>query len=116
MVINIVASICFSIVLLILMLDFFSKKKIEKLDNNYFRILSITNLVGLFTEIIIYFLLLFKSSSLTLIIITILGKIILLYYLIYMYYLLLYTYTICWNIKDKNDVTYKKTKTLVTSL
>ena len=100
MLVNVTASFCFLIVLLILMADFSSKEKLETLDNSSFRHLSITNLIGLLLEFINYMLVLlgFDVNSAEILII---GKLIFIYYCVFMYYFILYSYTTCCNIKEK---------------
>ncbi len=101
MLINVTASFCFMIVILILIADFDSKEKLDNLDNNSFKHLSITCAIGLFVEFVNYFLVLegFEIRSLLMLI---LGKTIFLYYAVFMYFFILYVYTTCNKINQKN--------------
>ncbi len=102
MLINITASVCFLIVLSILMVDFSSKETLDNLDNNSFRHLSITCMLGLFIEILDYSMVLFGYGIHSPIII-ILGKLVFLYYVIFMYYFILYVYSTCKNIQSRTE-------------
>ena len=106
MLINVTASFCFFIVLMILMIDFNSKEKLDTLDNNSFKHLSITSTIGLIIEFFDYLLVLlgFEIQSIYMIA---LGKLIFLYYIIFMYYFIRYVYITCHNIKEKTE-NYKK--------
>lgn len=102
MTVNITASACFFIVLLILLLDFSSKEKLDNLDNNSFRHLSITCLIGLLLEFLNYFLVtvgLEISSKIMLV----LGRAMFLYYVFYMYYFIIYAYTTCKKLQKRNE-------------
>lgn len=111
MLINITASICFFIVLIILMIDFSSKERIDNLDNKSFKRLSITSAIGLFIEFIDYLLVIngFKIHSPLMLF---LGKIIFLYYVIFMYLFIIYVYTTCKNIKTSSKSFEKFVKIL----
>lgn len=102
MLINITASACFFIVLFIMLLDFSSKEKINNLDNNSFKHLSITCLFGLLIEFINYFLgnIGFESGST---IMLFLGRSIFIYYVVFMYYFILYAYSTCKKIQKRNE-------------
>jgi len=112
MLINVTASFCFLLVLCIILFDFNSKEKLDTLDNNNFKHLSITCAIGLFLEFINYLLAIigFDIQSLFM---TILGKLIFFYYSVFLYFFVIYVYTACNNIKTKND-SYKKYTKIIT--
>ena len=56
MLINLTSSVCFFIVLIILIIDFFSKETLKNLDNESFKSMTIVCIAGLFLEFINYFL------------------------------------------------------------
>ena len=66
MIVNIGICISFLIVLFILSAVFFSKEKIEIIENSYFKKLILITIVGLSIESIIYYNILFVSSVPTL--------------------------------------------------
>lgn len=106
MLINLTASVCFLIVILILVFDFFRKKKIDKIENTCFKRLSVACVVGLLLEITMYGLILYglnRSSY----IYNVLGRLIYLYYIVFMYVFVLYAYTTCFDVRDINDKRYK---------
>ena len=117
MLINITASVCFFIVLLILIMDFTSKETLDNLDNNSFKHLSITCIFGLFIEFLDYLMVLLGydiHSSFMLL----LGKLVFLYYLVFMYYFILYVYSTCKNIhlKTKKYEIFRKVLSVIYSI
>ncbi len=102
MLINVTASFCFFLVLLVLILDFNSKEKIDTLDNNSFKHLSITCMSGLTIEFINYLAVLLGIEIQSFFLV-VFGKLIFLYYSIFMYYFILYVYTTCNQVKEKNE-------------
>ncbi len=114
MLINVTASMCFFIVLLILLIDFSFKDKLDNLDNNSFRHLCITCLFGLLLEFVDY-LLVITSVDMYSTFMLFLGRVIFLYYVIYMYYFVIYVYTTCKKIQEKNEsfIKFKKILTII---
>ena len=109
MIINLTSSVCFMIILIILVVDFFSKKKVSKLENKYFKYLSILTLFGLLLEIIIYTLAVMDYTKWELAF-TNLGRMIFMYYVIWMFFFTLYNFIICFNINYDNVKNYKLLK------
>ena len=106
MVINLTASMCFIIVMLILVIDFNLKEKIQNIDNICFKYLSFFSIIGLLLQFVTYFLALngFDKNS---IILLILGRTIFLYYVVFMYFFIMYIFATCFVLKE-NDKTFKK--------
>ena len=50
-----IIAICALIFLIIIMIVFFTKPKLRKVENSLFATLLVTNLVGLLTQLIIYY-------------------------------------------------------------
>ena len=102
MIVNVTASICFLIVLLILIFDFFSKKTLSNLDNNSFKHLSVVCAFGLLIEFLTYLLVIFKFEihSLPMMV---LARFIFIYYLIFMYYFIIYVFCVCKKIQSRNE-------------
>ena len=114
MLINITASACFFIVLLILMIDFFSKKTLDNLDNNSFKHLSIISLFGLAIEFIDYLFVILGFNIYSSFILF-LGRLIFGYYVIFMYYFILYVYITCKKIQTQTQEfkTFKKVLSII---
>ena len=109
MLVNITASLCFFIVLSILVVDFLSKETLDNLDNNSFKHLSITCMFGLLVEFLDYLMVLLNYDIHSFIMFF-LGKIIFLYYVIFMYYFILYVYSTCnkINLTNKNYELFRR--------
>ena len=109
MLVNITASLCFFIVLSILVVDFLSKETLDNLDNNSFKHLSITCMFGLLVEFLDYLMVLLNYDIHSFIMLF-LGKIIFLYYVIFMYYFILYVYSTCnkINLTNKNYELFRR--------
>ena len=106
MIINLTTSICFLIVMIILMVDFYSKEKLNTIDNKCFKYLSGISVFGLLLEFVTYFLSIigFSSNSITLFILT---KLVFLYYVLFMYVFIMYVFANCLLVDDKSKV-FKK--------
>ncbi len=109
MIVNIGICVSFLIVLFILSAVFFSKEKIEIIENSYFKKLILITIVGLSIESIIYYNILFVSSVPTSMY-DILVKILYIYYTFWMFYFVLYGFVVFFQIKDPNEKKYKKFK------
>ena len=85
-------SICCLIFLTMLLIFYFSKKRLNTIDNKIFTSLMITNIIGIFIDIsgFILFTILGKDNILNIII----SKIYLIYFLTYVFILFLYIYNI----------------------
>ncbi len=112
MLINITASMCFLIVLSILMVDFSSKETLDNLDNNSFKHLSIACMLGLFIEFLDYSMVLLGYDIHSPIML-LLGKVVFLYYIVFMYYFILYVYSTCKNIQSRTEK-YEKFRKVLT--
>ena len=84
MIINLTASICFLIVLLIVVSDFFMKEKLRNIENNCFKVLSVLATFGLIIEILMYDLIL-SGIDMNSVILLIIGRLIFVYYVIFMF-------------------------------
>lgn len=111
LIINITLSISFLLVLIMLLYDFYSKKRFNRIENKYFLTLTYINLFGLCYELFISILNV-KSGFLT----VILTEIIYVYYLIFMLNLFLYFYTLSNRVKSfKNNkfITVRKASFII---
>ena len=115
MIINITASICFIITVIILTYDFFSKEKIDKLENKYFKVLAPLTLIGLIMELILYSLTSLGKDANT-ILVDSLTRAIFMYYVVFMYIYVLYTFSTCWNITDIHNKKYIAIRNVLTIL
>ena len=106
MIINLTASMCFIIVILILIIDFNLKEKIHNIDNTCFKYLSFFSLIGLMLEFFTYYFVL-NGLDINSPILLILGKAVFLYYVIFMYFFIMYVFAACFVLKE-NDKTFKK--------
>lgn len=110
MIVNITTSFSFLLVLATVLYDFYSKKKVKSLENNYFIILTYLNVVALILDIVIYTVVLITNDTF---INFIFIKILLIYYLIFMAILLMYFYIVSNKIKSNKNIKYIKTKKTV---
>ena len=113
MIVNIGISISFLIVLIILMVVYFSKEKIDSMENKIFKRMIIITIIGLIIEFLIYYDVLFiKEYSDLLLPIIIKGLFI--YYIVWMAYFVLYGYIVFFSVKSEKDKKYKKFKFYIT--
>lgn len=99
LIINITSGICFLLIILILLYDFYSKKRLNRLENRYFLFLTYINLFGLILEIILSIVLIYNHN-----LNGIFSKLIYIYYLIFVANLFLYFYAL------SNKITLKENK------
>ena len=78
--------------LIILAIFYFSKKKIVSIDNKIYTALLITNLVGIFMDVLGFFS--FRQFGNDFILNIIISKVYLIYYLTYMFIFFLYIYNV----------------------
>lgn len=106
MLVNFTASLSFAIVMGILIFDFLTKKKIIKIENTYFKILSVLTFLGLLFECLIYYFAMngFEIESY---VFSLMGKTIFLYYVVWMFFFVGYTFVVCFDVKNKADNKYK---------
>ena len=109
MIINIGIATSFLIGLLIIIIVFYSKPKIDIIENKYFKKLIIITIFGLILEDIIYIFVILMPF-LESIFYNILIKTLYVYYCLWMYYFVLYSFVIFFQIKDVNNSLYKKFK------
>ena len=109
MIVNIGISLSFLIVLIIIMIAFYSKEKIDIVENIFFRKLTIITAFGLILEIIIYYFSIYMPS-LPVMIFEILIKLLYIYYVLWMFYFVLYSFAIFFEVKNINDSRYKQFK------
>ena len=102
MLVNLTTSMCFIIVILILVIDFNIKDRLNNIDNICFKYLSFLSMLGLLLEFFVYYLTL-NGQSFDSTILLILGKAIYLYYLLFMYFFIMYTFATCFVIREKNE-------------
>ncbi len=100
MIINIVSSINFLIVIFVLLYDFYSKKRVDSIENKCFKILTFVNILGLVIDMTIFLLLI---NGVDTYIVNFLNELVMLYYLVFMYILIIYFYVISNLITKKND-------------
>ena len=115
MIVNITTSICFTLVLIILIYDFYSKEKLEKLENKYFKALAPITLCGLTIECTLYLFLL-MGLNINSFFVDVFTKLIFLYYVVFMYVYVLYAYITCWNVTESYEITYNKVKKVISAL
>ena len=92
-------NVCFSISCLlflsIILIFYFSKKRLNNIDNKIFSILIILNLIGIFIDVFGYFS--FNAFGPKFILNVFISKIYLVYYLMYVFCLMTYVYSISFN-------------------
>ena len=98
-------TICSLIYIILLMIVFFLRKKIFKLENKIYSVLIISNFIGLIMELFSYILLV-KDIDVTSVFYTSLTKCIICYYLIWISLFTLYVYVISRNEKEIKDNFY----------
>ena len=107
-----VTSTCFLIFLMVIMFSFYTKKHIDKLENNIFSWLMISNCIGIIFQIISYIVTIL-STNVNSIYYYLFVKVIFSYYLIFEFLFVLYVYVIA-SRTDKNNIAdynkYKKIK------
>ncbi len=113
MVVNIGVGVSFFIVLLIILAVFYSKPRLDIIENKYFKKLIIVTLFGLLIEVVIYNCVMGAIFSKK-IYYDILIKILYLYYCLWMYYFVCYGFVIFYQVKDATDSKYRLFKNLIT--
>lgn len=108
MIVNIGISVSFLIVLLIIMIVYFSKEKIDSMENKIFKKMIRITIIGLIIDTLIYYVVLFKDGSRIPLYFLIKGLFI--YYIVWMAFFVLYGYIIFFSVKNDNNKKYKKFK------
>ncbi len=103
MYINLTASVCFIVVILILIIDFNTKERIDNIDNRCFKFLSFSSMIGLLLEFFTYYLVL-NGQSIDSSIIYVLGRVIFLYYVVFMYFFIMYVFAACFALKNESKI------------
>ena len=106
MIINLTASICFLIVMVILIIDFNLKEKLDNIDNICFKYLSFFSIIGLLLEFFTY-LYGYLGHNNDSILLLVFGRAIYLYYVVFMYFFIMYVFACCFHVK-RNDLLFKK--------
>ena len=107
-----IIAICALIFLIIIMIVFFTKPKIRKVENSLFSALLVTNLVGLLTQLIIYYVgFNFPDFSESIIYIYIL-KLIFLVYFAFEVIFGLYVWAVSFDVNTKENVSFKRRQTI----
>ncbi|MBO6195806.1 MAG: response regulator [Bacilli bacterium] len=108
MIVNIGISVSFLIVLLIIMIVYFSKEKIDSMENKIFKKMIRITIIGLIIDTLIYYVVLFKDGSRIPLYFLIKGLFI--YYIVWMAFFVLYGYIIFFSVKNDNNKKYIKFK------
>ena len=103
MYINLTASACFIVVILILIIDFNTKERIDNIDNRCFKFLSFSSMIGLLLEFFTYYLVL-NGQNIDSAIIHVLGRVIFLYYVVFMYFFIMYVFAACFALKNESKI------------
>ena len=107
MIVNIGVSASFLIMILIITFNFFSKEKINKIENKIFKYLVIITIFGLIIELFFYWLAVFSyqvNNALYILLI----KSIYIYYVFWMFYFVLYNFCLFFSITSNKQKIYKK--------
>ena len=108
-----IIAICALIFLVIIMIVFFTKQKVKKVENTLFSSLLVVNFIGLLTQIIIYYAVLkYPDFAESLIYIYIL-KILFLIYFSFEVIFGLYVWAISFDVNTKENINYKRKNTVV---
>ena len=108
-----IIAICALIFLIIIMIVFFTKQKIKKVENSIFSALLITNFVGLFTQLIIYYATSrFPDFSESLIYVYILKTLFLVYFAFEVIFGL-YVWAVSFDVNTKENINFKRKQTIV---
>lgn len=91
------------------MIVFYSKEKLDIIENKFFRKLTAITVFGLLLEIIIYCFAILKPD-IPISFFNALTKLLYIYYVLWMFYFVLYGFVTSFNIRDVNDTRYKKFK------
>lgn len=109
MIINIGVSISFLIVLTIIAFVYFSKEKINSMENKCFKKLIPITMIGLLIEAYIYFLVLFVDGPKKFIL-ELSIKFLYMYYVLWMFYFGLYGFIVFFKVKSIKEKKYKNYK------
>ena len=108
-----IIAICALIFLIIIMIVFFTKQKIKKVENSIFSALLITNFIGLFTQLIIYYATSrFPDFSESLIYVYILKTLFLVYFAFEVIFGL-YVWAVSFDVNTKENINFKRKQTIV---
>ena len=103
-----IIAICALIFLIIIMIVFFTKQKIKKVENSIFSALLITNFIGLFTQLIIYYATSrFPDFSESLIYVYILKTLFLVYFAFEVIFGL-YVWAVSFDVNTKENINFKR--------
>ena len=107
-----IIAICALIFLIIIMIVFFTKPKIRKVENSLFSALLVTNLVGLLTQLIIYYVGFNFPDFSESIIYTYILKLIFLVYFAFEVIFGLYVWAVSFDVNTKENVSFKRRQTI----
>lgn len=107
-----IIAICALIFLIIIMIVFFTKPKIRKVENSLFAALLVTNLVGLLTQLIIYYVGFNFPNFSESIIYTYILKLIFLVYFAFEVIFGLYVWAVSFDVNTKENVSFKRRQTI----
>ena len=107
-----IIAICALIFLIIIMIVFFTKPKLRKVENSLFSALLVTNLVGLLTQLIIYYVGFNFPDFSESIIYTYILKLIFLVYFAFEVIFGLYVWAVSFDVNTKENVSFKRRQTI----
>ncbi len=107
-----IIAICALIFLIIIMIVFFTKPKIRKVENSLFSALLVTNLVGLLTQLIIYYVGFNFPDFSESIIYTYILKLLFLVYFAFEVIFGLYVWAVSFDVNTKENVSFKRRQTI----
>ena len=107
-----IIAICALIFLIIIMIVFFTKPKIRKVENSLFAALLVTNLVGLLTQLIIYYVGFNFPDFSESIIYTYILKLLFLVYFAFEVIFGLYVWAVSFDVNTKENVSFKRRQTI----
>ncbi|MBR3490188.1 MAG: response regulator [Bacilli bacterium] len=107
-----IIAICALIFLIIIMIVFFTKPKLRKVENSLFSALLVTNLVGLLTQLIIYYVGFNFPNFSESIIYTYILKLIFLVYFAFEVIFGLYVWAVSFDVNTKENVSFKRRQTI----
>lgn len=108
-----IIAICALIFLVIIMIVFFTKPKLKKVENSIFSLLLIVNFIGLLTQIIIYYVVLMNPGFAESIIYTYILKLVFLVYFAFEVIFGLYVWAVSFDVNTKENINFKRKRTVV---
>ena len=108
-----IIAICALIFLIIIMIVFFTKPKLKKVENSIFSLLLVVNFVGLLIQLLIYYLVSYNPSFAESSIYIYIMKIIFLIYFAFEVIFGLYVWAVAFDVNTKENINFKRKQTIV---